>query len=242
VIILDASYLVVLLHPSPAPAKDRTNKPVSDFKERVANLVALMDVTNDVIGIPAPAMAEVLVRAGTGRARYVTILSDRSKFQILPFDSRAAIEASELIAAIKSSKEPWATWAKVKFDIQIVSIARAESASVIYADDRDIENYAKRFKIPVMRICDLPVPPAPKDEPTFTPDSTTPVGEQQMLEGLKPAKVELPHEEKTSGPKIDAPSAPVENPAPVQGSDGGRAQGETARENHKEEGSQGGKK
>ena len=236
-IIFDASYLVVLLHPSPAPAKDRTDKPVSEFKERVAHLVSMMDVTNDVIGIPAPAIAEVLVRAGTGRAKYVTILSDRSKFQILPFDSRAAIEASELIAAIKSNKESWATWAKVKFDIQIVSIARAEAASVIYADDKDIENYAKRFKIPVMRICDLPVPPAPKDEPTFTPDAT-PVGEQQMLDGLKPAeqalvadnpKVELPHEEKTNGPKADAPATPVENPAPVQGSDGGRAQGETTK-------------
>src|SRR5690348_11071043 len=101
VIIFASTYLVVLLHPIPAPAKDRDNKPVEQFKERVAHLVQTIDVSNDVIGVPAPAMAEILVRAGNGRAQYVSILSDRWKFQILPFDSRAAIEASELIAQIK---------------------------------------------------------------------------------------------------------------------------------------------
>jgi len=51
-----------------------------------------------------------------------------------------------------------ATWAKVSFDIQIVSIAKAEAASMIYADDKDIENLARRLNIPVKRVCDLPEP------------------------------------------------------------------------------------
>jgi len=105
VIIFDSSYLVVLLHQNPAPAKDREDKPVSQFKERVAHLTATMDASNDTIGVPTPAMAEVLVRSGAARAKYVSILSDTWKFQILPFDSRAAIEAGDLIAAIKSQKE-----------------------------------------------------------------------------------------------------------------------------------------
>jgi predicted nucleic acid-binding protein len=165
VIIFDSSYLVVMLHPNPAPAMDRENKPVSDFKERVAYLASKLDVSNDVIGVPTPAMAEVLVRAGNGRSQYVRILSDTWKFQIIPFDSRAAIEASELVGIIKSSRDRWDTWAKVKFDIQIVSIAKAEGATLIYADDKDIESYAKRLKIRVVRICDLPLPPPP--EPKF---------------------------------------------------------------------------
>jgi predicted nucleic acid-binding protein len=164
VIIFDASYLVVLLHPNPAPARDRENKPVSQFKERVAHLVATMDASDDIIGVPTPAMSEVLVRAGAGREKYVSILSDRWKFQIISFDTRAAIEAAELVAAIKAKGERWDTWAKVKFDIQIVSIAKAEGATIIYSDDRDIENYAKRFQIKVIRICDLPLPPAPEVE------------------------------------------------------------------------------
>ena len=90
------------------------------------------------------------------------ILSDSMRFQIVPFDSRAAIETAELIAAVKSAKDKWDTWAKVKFDIQIVAIAKAEGVSVIFSDDQDIENYAKRFNIRVIRICDLPLP-APKE-------------------------------------------------------------------------------
>jgi len=122
-------------------------------------------------------MAEVLVRAGQGRSKYVSILSDRWRFQILPFDSRAAIEAAELIAQIKTKSQSWATWAKVKFDIQIVSIAKAENATVIYADDKDIENLAKRVKIPCRRICDLPLPPPPEPSPI----ESGPVGEQIPL-------------------------------------------------------------
>ncbi|MGB0107694.1 MAG: PIN domain-containing protein [Terriglobales bacterium] len=160
-IIFDATYLVVYLNPNPLPATDREGKPVERFKERVAELAAQLNVSSQVIGVPAPAMAEVLVRAGQGRAQFVSILSDRWRFQIIPFDSRAAIEASELIAAVKSNKDKWDMWAKVKFDIQIVAIAKAEGASVIYSDDKDIENLAKRVGIPVKRICDLPLPPPP---------------------------------------------------------------------------------
>ena len=155
-IIFDATYLVVSPNPNPLPATDREGKPVERFKERVAELAAQLNVSSQVIGVPAPAMAEVLVRAGQGRAQFVSILSDRWRFQIIPFDSRAAIEASELIAAVKSNKDKWDKWAKVKFDIQIVAIAKAEGASVIYSDDKDIENLAKRVGIPVKRIPDPP--------------------------------------------------------------------------------------
>ena len=166
-IIFDATYLVVYLNPNPLPATDREGKPVERFKERVTELAAQLNVSNQVVGVPAPAMAEVLVRAGQGRAQFVSVLSDRWRFQILPFDSRAAIEASELIEAVKTNKDKWDTWAKVKFDIQIVAIAKAESAAVIYSDDKDIENLAKRLKIAVKRICDLPLPPPPVEAGTL---------------------------------------------------------------------------
>jgi predicted nucleic acid-binding protein len=243
VIIFDSSYLVVLLHPNPAPAKDRENKPVSQFKERVAHLTATMDTSNDTIGVPTPAMAEVLVRSGTARPKYVSVLSDTWKFQILPFDSRAAIEAADLIAAIKSRKEKWETWAKVKFDIQIVSIAKAESATLIYSDDKDIENFAKRFNIRVVRICDLPLPPTEEEKAI----ELGPTGSQGML-ALSPelpkqqnieSKPEVKNAAETAAiPVPDAGSTKASNelqtdsshPAPVQGSDGGRAQGEAAGE------------
>src|ERR1700722_2617525 len=237
VIILNSTYPVVYWKPSRPAATDREGKPVEQFKERVAHLAATLDVSNQVIGVPAPAMAEVLVRAGKGRAQLVSVLSDRWRFQIIPFDSRAAIEASELIAAVKSSKEKWDTWAKVKFDIQIVAIAKAEVATLIYADDKDIENYAKRVKIPVVRICDLPLPPPPEPKPI----DTGPVGTQMdLIPKSEPSQQptiqstpEVNDAAKTADRTAKADNQREADPAhsaPVQRSDGGRAQSETARE------------
>jgi predicted nucleic acid-binding protein len=250
VIIFDSTFLVVYLNPNAPAAMDRHGKPVEQFKERVAHLAGTLDASNEPIGVPAPAMAEVLVRAGGGRAQLVSVLSERWRFQILPFDSRAAIEASELIALVKSNKEKWDTWAKVKFDIQIVAIAKAEGARVIYADDKDIENLAKRVKIPVMRICDLQLPPVEKESVI----EVGPLGSQGLLSlgEAKPEQINETKLEPKAEVKSDATIAPATptitaatkesdqlqaNPAhsaPVQGSDGGRAEGEAAAEGGKE--------
>jgi len=230
VIIFDATYLVVYLNPNPLPATDREGKPVEKFKERVVELAAQLDVSNQVIGVPAPAMAEVLVRAGQGRAKFVSVLSDRWRFQILPFDSRAAIEASELIAAVKTNKDKWDTWAKVKFDIQIVAIAKAEAATVIYSDDKDIENLAKRLKIPVKRICDLLLPPPPVETGTLE----TITGSQGLLNLTPEQKSKLEDDQNAgqerTGKEDNKFQADPTHSAAVQGSDSGRAQGEAARE------------
>jgi hypothetical protein len=172
----------------------------------------------------------------------VTTLSDTWKFQLLPFDSRAAIEAAELIAKVKSEQrsQPWDTWAKVKFDVQITAIARAESATVIYSDDQDIENHGKRVKIPVVRICDLPLPSPP--EPT--PIEEGPVGSQlSFIDNLNPPRqitLESEVNDAATGTKTVADRGKSEtnnklqvdptHPSAVQGSESGRAQGEAAGE------------
>jgi hypothetical protein len=238
VIIFDASYLVVLLHKDPAPAKDRENKPVTQFKERVAYLASSMDVSNVNIGVPTPAMAEVLVRAGKGRGQYVSILSNTNKFQIVPFDSRAAIEAAELIELVKTNSDKWATWAKVKFDIQIVAIAKAEAATVIYSDDQDVENLGKRLKIRVVRICDLPLPPPEEPKPI----ESGPIGTQtKLFESSTAQLLQFPEAnagEAASPPAVqpgDQVQTDPAHPAPVQGSDSGRADDEAAAQTEKGE-------
>jgi predicted nucleic acid-binding protein len=228
VIIFDTSFLVVLLHPTSPPAKDRDDKPVSRFKERVAYLAHTMDNSGDPIGVPAPAMAELLVGAGEGRRQYVALLSRGTRFQIIPFDSRAAIEASELIALMKKRKQPWGTWAKVKFDIQIVAIAKVEAATLIYSDDADIENLAKLLKIPCKRICDLPLPPppAPVDAETW---EQAKVGDQlPLLPAAQPPATQ------TEGGSSETAAGEIEerneleaspaHPALVRGSDEGHVE------------------
>lgn len=162
-IIFDSTFLIVYLHPNPETPRDRNNQPVTEFRERVNHLVATLSASEQIIGVPTPALAEVLVRAGAGKFKYLQILSDAYRFEILPFGQRAAIDAGELIEKVKSESkgQPIETWAKVKFDIQIVAIGKTEEATVIYSDDKGIEAHGKRLNIPVKRICDLELPPRP---------------------------------------------------------------------------------
>jgi|GEM_PF-512881 len=235
-IILDTSYLVIFLNNDPPVPSDRAGQPVKFFKERVANLIATLNTAGQIIGVPAPALAEVLVRAGAQRALFISILNDRLKFQILPFDSRSAIEASELIEKIKAETkgQRTETWAKVKFDTQIVAIAKANSATVIYSDDVGLEKSAKRLNIRVTRICDLPfVEPEieTKQEPVADVSgqqmnlllSTTPATEREQAPQdsakIKTAPTGISEENKQSpiaqpGKETTATESEPKNPSP----------------------------
>lgn len=51
------------------------------------------------------------------------------------------------------------TWAKIKYDRQIVAIAKVAGASVIYSDDKEIFKLGQKVGLTVLRIADLPLPP-----------------------------------------------------------------------------------
>lgn len=50
-------------------------------------------------------------------------------------------------------------WAKIKFDRQIVAIAKVVGALTIYSDDDDIARLSRSAGIAVLRIQDLPLSP-----------------------------------------------------------------------------------
>jgi hypothetical protein len=52
-----------------------------------------------------------------------------------------------------------ATWARVKYDRQIVAVAKVAGATTIYSDDGDVAALAKAAKVEVVRLADLPLPP-----------------------------------------------------------------------------------
>ena len=77
-----------------------------------------------------------------------------------------------------------ATWAKVKFDRQIVAIAKVNGASVLYSDDGDVRTFGERSGLTVISTSQLPLPknqaqiemfgqktPEPPIEPTENGDS-----------------------------------------------------------------------
>lgn len=84
-------------------------------------------------------------------------------FRIESFDTRAAIEVAAMTrSAIDSKAKRGAsdsTWAKIKYDRQIVAIAKVNQANLIYSDDRDIRAIATQAGIAVVGLADLQLPP-----------------------------------------------------------------------------------
>lgn len=163
-VVFDATTLLYLLDPeAKAPKDPETGEPVARVKDRITFLVSELEKRKEKIIVPTPALSELLVRAGEAGPGYLDILSRQATFKIVDFDQRAAVEVAaatrEALAAGDKRSGSDSPWAKVKFDRQIIAIARVEGASAIYSDDGDIVRFAKNFGIAVIRVSDLPLPP-----------------------------------------------------------------------------------
>ena len=163
-VVLDATTLFYLLDPDArAPTDPQTGLPVSRVKERVEYLVGTLEKNRDKVVVPTPALSELLVRAGTAGPGYLEILNKSAVFRIADFDQRAAVEAAaairEAIDAGDKRSGSTSPWAKIKFDRQIVAIAKVAGASTIYSDDDDIARLSRSAGIAVVRIQDLPLSP-----------------------------------------------------------------------------------
>ena len=156
-VVFDASFLILAFDPQ-AAGRERTPR----LQERVDMLLADLSKAKSKILIPTPALSESSVKADM---KILQTLNTSSGFKIVPFDERAAIEAAELTKnAVRESdkRDPVvaATWSKIKFDRQIVAIAKVENAEAIYTTDPEICKHAQKVGMPCLGIADLPVPPA----------------------------------------------------------------------------------
>jgi len=163
-VVIDATTLLLMLRPGTPVPNGPDGVPIDRPKERVEYLVQQLDKAKTKIIIPTPALGEALVRAGAAASQQIVEHLQRySVFSIEPFDTRAAIEIAamsrEAIARGNKKGDSKATWAKVKYDRQIVAIAKVHGATTIYSDDGDIETLGKRAKINVVGLAALPLPP-----------------------------------------------------------------------------------
>src|SRR5258708_5335207 len=131
-VVFDNNFLLVALRPNIPASVDRA-------KERVDHLIQELHKQGERIIVPTPVLAEVLVHAGTVGATHLDMLQRSSKFKIVPFDTRAAVDvALDISASIKKGDKKGGasgTWAKAKFDRQIAAIGKVEGAHTIYTDD-----------------------------------------------------------------------------------------------------------
>jgi hypothetical protein len=150
-VVFDAGILISLLTP-------RSTEHLK--KERLDFLVRTLRQSRTKILIPTPALAELLVYAPDLADEF----SRSASFEVVSFDQRAAIECSLSIGAALSSgnkkgKQKHAAWSKVKFDHQIVAIARSRLATCIYSDDKGLLNFAQSLGMTAMSSDDLPEDP-----------------------------------------------------------------------------------
>ncbi len=155
-VVFDANFLIYFLDP-------KINGGVGN-NPRIDQLVATIQKTGDRIVVPTPALSEVLVKAGSAGPRYLEIIARSRFFRVAEFGERAAVEAAELTreslaAGDKRGATPDANWAKVKFDRQIIAIARVEGATIIYTNDGELARHSIAGKLDAIDVDALPASP-----------------------------------------------------------------------------------
>ncbi len=163
-VVFDSSVLLLLLQPNASsPVDPDTGEPVESAKERVKFLLQRLENDGIKIIIPTPALAEVLVYAGQAGAEYLDIFNGSMVFRIESFDERAAVELAAMTAEALAGGDKFggsdAPWQKVKFDRQIMAIARVAGATTIYSDDKSLRGLATDVGADVIGVGELPLPP-----------------------------------------------------------------------------------
>ena len=125
------------------PNHPQTSEPVERYRDRVDHLVTHLEQNRTKIIIPTPALSEILVRAGAAGPEYLAQINSQSVFRIVAFDERDAVEVAAMTRkSIDSSGDKRGgvdgTWNKIKYDRQIVAIAKVEGVTALYSDDLGI--------------------------------------------------------------------------------------------------------
>jgi hypothetical protein len=155
----DSTFLTFLFIPNAPCDTERA-------KERIDYLIGTLQGSGTRIIIPSPALAELLIGVGHSRSQILHELTHSPKFLIAGFEAKAALELALLAETVrkqsgKKKGDSGGTWAKVKFDWQIVAIAKAQNVSTIYSEDPDIRKLAALVGIKVKSVADLPLSPEP---------------------------------------------------------------------------------
>ena len=174
--VFDATALLYFLERDAKPPLDpETGRAVTDPKARIDFLIGRLQNERETIVIPTPTLSEVLVHAGEAGSEYLKILNETSCFRIEAFDERAAVELAAMtrdaVSAGSLRAGANATRAKLKFDRQIIAIARTQLQTTIYSDDEDIAKLSDPLEIEVVPVHCLPLPPEDaQGKLAFTPN------------------------------------------------------------------------
>lgn len=142
--VIDANVLVALFKKDQDDQRDL----------RVKALITETKRSRGRIIVPSPAFAEFAVGA---RDEELNLVSTQSIFKIVPFDAVSAVECGFLIRDV-FDKEEKQDKRKIKFDLQILAIAKVHNARRLITNDNQLRSRAIRLGIQGVAIGELPIP------------------------------------------------------------------------------------
>jgi hypothetical protein len=159
IVAFDNTFLTLVLNPGSQPGNDpSTGKAVPHCQQRIEALIDRLSGGKDMIIIPTPSLAESLVRAKDVQ-RVIETIKTYAAIQLAPFDAKSAVELAFITQAAKANGfQTLGTKQEVKFDRQIVAIAKAYGAKVLYTDDTSQTNFALQAGLTVKHTWDLDLP------------------------------------------------------------------------------------
>lgn len=134
---------------------------ISDPVRRVEALMDMVESSGGAIIIPTPVLAEYLVGIDKkDHQTHLNMIQRKSCFEIASFDEIAAIECAQM-PSIKELKLMMKsdTANKVKFDRQIISIAKSLNVDEVWTHDRGVFSRCKEMGMVVKSLADID--PAP---------------------------------------------------------------------------------
>ena len=140
-----------------------TGRPVEQYDEKINHLLRQLEEGRVRMLIPSPALSEILVRVEAEQVdKYLKMIRLESAFGFAHFEEEAAIEVATMSRKAKEQgdKRSGSTevWSKVKFDRQIIAIAKVNDAKIIYSDDRGLRNFAEQVGLKVISSHELEIP------------------------------------------------------------------------------------
>ncbi|NVD96752.1 hypothetical protein [Massilia sp. BJB1822] len=150
-VLFDASILIKLLDP-------RTSGKQQD---KLDYLLDCLQKSRTKILIPTPALAELYVKAPP---EVMALFKGRSAFLIVPFDEKAALEWSlqvkdAVLSQRKKGIQADTSWRKIKFDHQIIAIAKVNRTNTIYSEDTGLCKLARALGLTALGVDELPDKP-----------------------------------------------------------------------------------
>lgn len=170
-LLVDNNILIQILAPSQTGLTHPETSAILDrVAERAQAFVSEAEKRNALILIPTPVLSEFLIGVESPKYQeYLDVLNGSACFEVVDFDTSAAIECAQL----PDRKElvqisPGQVASKLKYDRQIVGIALAAMADEVWSHDDSLRKIASAKGLAIKSLADIE-PPAVQGQ-MFPPD------------------------------------------------------------------------